>query len=79
MKWEERNHYFGQWSQRAVENKICQPIAIEPFGRDRQGGRLLAQQVEPDLRAGRARDLVQRLVAGPRHDNVIARLERRAS
>jgi len=30
VKWEERNHYFGQWSQRALENKICQRVAIEP-------------------------------------------------
>lgn len=30
VKWEERNHYFGQWSRRAVENNICQPVVIEP-------------------------------------------------
>src|SRR5688572_26214452 len=30
VNWEERNHYFGQWSRRAIENKICQPIAVEP-------------------------------------------------
>jgi hypothetical protein len=29
VKWEERNHYFGEWSRRAVENKICQPVAME--------------------------------------------------
>ena len=30
VKWEERNHYFGQWSQRAIENKICKPVLMEP-------------------------------------------------
>jgi hypothetical protein len=29
VKWEERNHYFGEWSRRAVEKKICQPVAME--------------------------------------------------
>ena len=28
VKWEERNHYFGQWTQRALENKICRPIDL---------------------------------------------------
>src|SRR5262245_6448350 len=23
VKWEERNHYFGDWTRRAVENRIC--------------------------------------------------------
>lgn len=23
VKWAERNHYFGQWTQRALENRIC--------------------------------------------------------
>jgi hypothetical protein len=30
VKWHERNHYFADWTRRAVENGICQPIAIEP-------------------------------------------------
>ncbi len=30
VKWEKRNHYFADWSRRAVENEICRPIAIEP-------------------------------------------------
>jgi hypothetical protein len=30
VKWEERNHYFADWSRRAVENGICRPVAIEP-------------------------------------------------
>ena len=30
VKWAERNHYFGQWSKRAVENKICQRVTMEP-------------------------------------------------
>jgi Protein of unknown function (DUF1460) len=28
VKWEERNHYFGQWTQRALESKICRPIDL---------------------------------------------------
>jgi hypothetical protein len=28
VKWEERNHYFGQWSQRAIEAKICQTVDL---------------------------------------------------
>jgi hypothetical protein len=47
VSWEERNHYFAQWSRRAVEKKICSPVAIAdavtldktvnwpPFGRRR--------------------------------------------
>ena len=30
VKWDERNHYFADWSRRAVENEICRPVAIEP-------------------------------------------------
>ena len=28
VRWEERNHYFADWSRRAVENGICRPIAL---------------------------------------------------
>jgi hypothetical protein len=30
VKWDERNHYFADWSRRAVENKICRPVVMEP-------------------------------------------------
>jgi N-acetylmuramoyl-L-alanine amidase-like protein len=30
VKWNERNHYFAEWSRRAVENKICRPVVMEP-------------------------------------------------
>ena len=30
VKWKERNHYFAEWSRRAVENQICRPVVIEP-------------------------------------------------
>jgi hypothetical protein len=30
VRWEERNHYFADWTRRAVENGICRPVAIEP-------------------------------------------------
>ena len=30
VKWDERNHYFADWSRRAVENNICRPVAMEP-------------------------------------------------
>jgi hypothetical protein len=30
VKWEKRNHYFADWSRRAIANKICQPVMIEP-------------------------------------------------
>ena len=26
--WDERNHYFAEWCRRAVENKICGPVAM---------------------------------------------------
>jgi hypothetical protein len=47
VRWEKRNHYFADWCRRAVENKICTPVAIAdavtldktvdwpPFGRRR--------------------------------------------
>jgi hypothetical protein len=28
VRWDERNHYFSQWSRRAIENKICRPIEL---------------------------------------------------
>jgi len=31
VKWEERNHYFADWSRRAVENRVCRPVVIEPL------------------------------------------------
>jgi hypothetical protein len=30
VKWHERNHYFADWTRRALENDICQPTPIEP-------------------------------------------------
>lgn len=30
VKWDERNHYFAEWSRRIVEQNICQPVAMEP-------------------------------------------------
>ena len=30
VRWSERNHYFADWSRRAVENGICRPVAMEP-------------------------------------------------
>ena len=30
VKWEERNHYFAEWSRRAIENGICRPVALKP-------------------------------------------------
>ena len=30
VKWEERNHYFADWTRRAVENNICRPVAMDP-------------------------------------------------
>ena len=31
VKWDERNHYFADWTRRAVENGICRPVTIEPL------------------------------------------------
>jgi hypothetical protein len=36
VKWEERNHYFGQWSRRAIENKICQPVDLPSVAIDKE-------------------------------------------
>ena len=33
VKWQERNHYFAEWSRRAIENGICRPVAIKPSAR----------------------------------------------
>ena len=29
VKWDERNHYFADWTRRAVENGICTPVASQ--------------------------------------------------
>jgi hypothetical protein len=31
VRWDERNHYFAEWSRRAVENGICVPVALPGF------------------------------------------------
>jgi hypothetical protein len=36
VKWEERNHYFGQWSQRAVENRICRAVDLPSVAIDKE-------------------------------------------
>ncbi len=28
VRWDERNHYFADWTRRAVENEICQPVEL---------------------------------------------------
>ena len=30
VRWDERNHYFADWTRRAAENGICRPVEIEP-------------------------------------------------
>jgi hypothetical protein len=30
VQWDQRNHYFADWSQRNIENKICESVLIEP-------------------------------------------------
>ena len=30
VKWDERNHYFADWTRRTIENGICRPVEIEP-------------------------------------------------
>jgi hypothetical protein len=30
VQWDQRNHYFAEWSRRNIENKICRPVPIEP-------------------------------------------------
>jgi hypothetical protein len=29
VQWNRRNHYFADWSQRNIENRICRPVAME--------------------------------------------------
>ncbi|HXZ21950.1 MAG TPA: N-acetylmuramoyl-L-alanine amidase-like domain-containing protein [Pseudolabrys sp.] len=29
VSWRERNHYFFEWGQHNIENKICQPVTID--------------------------------------------------
>ena len=28
VRWDERNHYFSDWTRRAVENEICWPVEL---------------------------------------------------
>lgn len=30
VRWNERNHYFAEWSRRIVEKHMCRPVAMEP-------------------------------------------------
>jgi hypothetical protein len=30
VQYDQRNHYFADWSQRNIENQICRPVAIAP-------------------------------------------------
>ena len=30
VQWNQRNHYFAEWSRRNVENRICQPVVMVP-------------------------------------------------
>jgi hypothetical protein len=30
VQWDRRNHYFADWCQRNIENRICQPVRMEP-------------------------------------------------
>jgi hypothetical protein len=30
VQWDQRNHYFADWSRRNVENHICRPVAMAP-------------------------------------------------
>ena len=30
VAWHARNHYFGEWSRRVVENRICRTVAMAP-------------------------------------------------
>ena len=30
VQWNQRNHYFADWNQRNIENRICQPVPMEP-------------------------------------------------
>lgn len=29
VSWRERNHYFADWCERNVENKLCRPVAVD--------------------------------------------------
>ena len=29
VQWNRRNHYFADWSERNIENRICRPVAME--------------------------------------------------
>ena len=31
VRYDQRNHYFADWVQRNIGNRICQPVSIEPF------------------------------------------------
>jgi hypothetical protein len=31
VRWDQRNHYFAEWSRRNIENGVCQLVAIEPL------------------------------------------------
>lgn len=61
VKWAERNHYFGRWSQRAIENKICEPVALPstPVAKEVNWGNLGKRRVSfaavaaPTLLAGK--------------------------
>jgi hypothetical protein len=30
VQWDQRNHYFAEWSRRNIENRICQPVVMQP-------------------------------------------------
>jgi hypothetical protein len=30
VQYDQRNHYFADWTERNIENRICRPVAIEP-------------------------------------------------
>jgi len=30
VQWDQRNHYFADWSERNIENRICRPVPIKP-------------------------------------------------
>lgn len=30
VQWRERNHYFADWNQRNIENRICEPVTMAP-------------------------------------------------
>jgi len=47
VNWAERNHYFGQWTKRAIENRICQPLDLPstPVAKDVNWGNLGKRRV----------------------------------